>query len=112
MVLAFPQFLFVIALQVRIVPARDEGGIEKHMAQIAIAALGNIPLTQYGGATLIDAAVDPNVGDQFLRCGKTINVADKCHQGSCASTPNSGNRPEELLRLRLISPHRALDTFN
>jgi hypothetical protein len=48
-VLAFPQLLFVIALQVRIVAEGDEGGIEKYLPQIAIAALGDISLALHGG---------------------------------------------------------------
>jgi len=71
--------LFVIDFQIRIVPACDEGGIEKHMAQIAIAAFGDISLAVYGSAALIDAAVQTDVGNEFLRCGKTVDVADKCY---------------------------------
>src|SRR5260370_11545777 len=78
-VLAFPQLLFVIALQVRIVAEGDEGGIEKYLPQIAIAALGNISLSLYGGAAFKDAAVQTDKGDELLRCGKTVDVTDKCH---------------------------------
>ena len=42
--LAFPHLLFVIALQARIAPACDEGGIEKHMAEVALPRFEMYPL--------------------------------------------------------------------
>src|SRR6266436_7745596 len=99
-VFAFPQLLFVIAFQIRIVLACNERGIEKHLTQIAVAVLGDISLTLYGGTALVDAAVEANVGNQFLRFGKTVDVANECHQGSRSGTSQSGDRPQELLRIR------------
>jgi len=108
-VLTFRNLLLEKPLQIGIMLAGNESGIEEQRAQRAIAALREEAFAVDGRTALVDAAVETEVSHELPRMIEATNIADVPDEGSGTDGTDTRNGLEKSLslgfRFSKLSPH-------
>jgi len=109
--LPFIDLLFEERFEIRVVLSCHIGSIEKEGTESGIASFGDEAFAFDGGATLMDSAIESDVGNEFVGGIKAFDGADVSDESSGADGTDTGDGLEEGLGVGLSGFELFLNLF-